>query len=247
MKKYIIWCLIILTIFILIISSFLNYNETFEDNLLNKVLVVQYDDRKNIPQNLDKLLKINKKLILEDTTADYLFINEPSNDLPPYWKKVKLVKDLLKTKKYKYVMWLDTDATIINLHEKLYIFIENLIENKDMLISNDMPPWTSDNFNAGVWIVKNTNNGKKIMEEWLKNYRKDLWSKQGGKWSCKNCIWAKYPGYEQGVFQEKILNKYKNSIEQVSWKYLNNPYYNKNDKGVINHFANHYKNEINKI
>ena len=247
MKKYIIWCLIILTIFILIISSFLNYNETFEDNLLNKVLVVQYDDRKNIPPNLDKLLKINKKLILEDTTADYLFINEPSNDLPPYWKKVKLVKDLLKTKNYKYVMWLDTDATIINLHKKLLNFIENLIENKDMLISNDMPPWTSDNFNAGVWIVKNTNNGKKIMEEWLKNYRKDLWSKQGGKWSCKNCIWAKYPGYEQGVFQEKILNKYKNNIKQVNWKYLNNPYYKKNDKGIINHFANHYKNEINKI
>jgi hypothetical protein len=247
MKKYIIWCLIILTIFILIISSFLNYNETFEDNLLNKVLVVQYDDRKNIPPNLDKLLKINKKLILEDTTADYLFINEPSNDLPPFWKKVQIIKEFLETKNYKYVMWLDTDATIINLHKKLLNFIENLIENKDMLISNDMPPWTSDNFNAGVWIVKNTNNGKKIMEEWLKNYRKDLWSKQGGKWSCKNCIWAKYPGYEQGVFQEQILNKYKNNIKQVNWKYLNNPYYKKNDKGIINHFANHYKNEINKI
>ena len=30
----------------------------------------------------------------------------------------------------------------------------------------------------------------------------------------------------------------------ISWKYLNNPIYNKNEKGVINHFANHYKNEM---
>jgi len=247
MKKYIILCLIILIISILIISYFSNNNETFEDNLLNKVLVIQYDDRKNIPNNLDKLIKINKKIIYNDNTADYLFINKPSNELPPYWNKVKLVKDLLETKNYKYVMWLDTDATIINLKEELLYFIKNLIKNKDMLISNDMPPWTNDNFNAGVWVVKNTTKGKNIIDEWFKYYRKDLWNITNGKWSCKNCEWAKYPGYEQGVFQEKILNKYKNSIEQVSWKYLNNPYYKKNDKGMINHFANHYKNEINKI
>jgi hypothetical protein len=247
MRKYVILCLIILITFILIISYFSNNNETFEDNLLNKVLVIQYDDRKNIPQNLNKLLKINNKLISEDKTADYLFINEPSNDLPPYWKKVKLVSELLETKNYKYVMWLDTDATIVNLKEELLNFIENLIKNKDMLISNDMPPWSNDNFNAGVWVVKNTTKGVEIMDEWLKYYRKDLWNITNGKWSCKNCIWAKYPGYEQGVFQEKIFNKYKNNIKQVNWKYLNNPYYKKNDKEVINHFANHYKNEINKI
>ena len=75
-----------------------------------------------------------------------------------------------------------------------------------MLISNDMPPWSNDNFNAGVWVVKNTTKGVEIMDEWLKYYRKDLWNITNGKWSCKNCIWAKYPGYEQGVFQEKIFN-----------------------------------------
>ena len=99
-----------------------------------------------------------------------------------------LVLEELKRNRFKYILWLDSDA-LIHLNEHLGTFIEFHLKDRDMLISSDPPIWKSP-FNAGVWCVKNNKNTKKILEDWLSHYNKNLWNKIDGKWHCKNCVWS---------------------------------------------------------
>ena len=154
--------LIVLTILIL-----LNKKKHF---LNNRYCVVQFDNRSIIPDNLKKLLKMNKEHC-DKNNITYIFINN-ENDLPPYWKKVELVLRFIKTNKYDYIIWLDSDA-LINVKNNVFNFIIDKMNNKDIIISKDMPPW-NEKFNAGVWCVKNSSLTQNILTEWFSYYDKTV-------------------------------------------------------------------------
>lgn len=207
----------------------------------NSICVVSYDNRKVLPENLDKLVKLNKKYC-KKYNIPYFFYNNNTN-YPPYWTKVLLVLEELRRKRYKYILWLDSDA-LIHLNQHLFTFIKLHMKNSNLLISSDPPIWDSP-FNAGVWCIKNNNKTKKLLESWLSYYNKDSWTEEKGKWKCNRCRWAGLE-YEQGSFIEYILPKYKNDIQIVNYKLINNNKYNK-DLECIFHFAGKFKSQIKSI
>lgn len=207
----------------------------------NTICVISYDNRKVLPENLDKLIKLNRKYC-KKYNIKYFFYSKKTI-YPPYWTKVLLVLEELKRNRYKYVLWLDTDA-LIQLNQHLSIFINSHMKNRDMLISSDPPIWRSP-FNAGVWCVKNNNKTKQLLEQWLSYYNKDLWNEVDGKWTCRKCQWSGSE-YEQGAFVKYILPKYKNNIQSINYKLINNNKYDKNNECIF-HFAGQFKSLINKI
>ena len=160
--------------------------------------IIQYDNRELTGDYL-KFTEKNKEYCIK-YNYEYIFYNS-KYDMPVYWIKVKLAKDLLETNKYKGVLWIDTDAVIHNFDRPID---DICIENKSMYICPDRRPG-SKAFNAGVWLILSDTNGKQIMNEWMSLYYniKHNWKIINGKYSTKE----KYAGdaYEQGAFIKHIL------------------------------------------
>lgn len=242
---------VIILIILLIIKKYYcekpyDQNEHFNNE---KMCIVQYDNRKELPKDLQKLVDFNREYCKKRPYIDFVYQND--HNISPYWMKVKLVKDKLNEiyhlkEKYKYVMWLDTDATVINVKDNLIDFIEKYMKDKDVLVSSDMPPWFGL-FNAGVFIFKNTITGRKIIQDWLALYDNKKWVfGTDQKWKCRGCRWAD-ENYEQGSFAKYIIPKYRNNIKIVSWIVLNNPNYSPYKYNVVYHFANRHKSNIKNV
>ena len=166
--------------------------------------------------------------------------------IPPYWGKIfELNKLLYENPDVKYFIWIDSDATIINVNK-----LNNLINELsfyNMIISNDIPPWYGM-FNDGVFIIKNNDIGRQIISKWITYYNKDMWDFINDTWTCKS-YWSG-PEYEQGSFTSYILtddnfNKY---IKNLNYYVLNNnSFINTHDDTICVHLAGFYKNEIKEI
>lgn len=211
-----------------------------------KICIIQYDDRE-LDEKLSHLKNLNKTYC-KLHNIDYRFYNKVNVDLPPYWIKVYLVQKLLPS--FDYVMWIDTDAYLGNVHN-LNQFIQRHIEDKDFLLSSDMPPWvTHSPFNAGVFVVKNSEIGNNLINKWMSKFRPYKWKKnKSNKWVCigNSCNWAG-KNYEQGSFTKYIMPKYRPHIKEVSWSIINNPFYDKAKNCIFHFAAEHKKNiEISKI
>jgi len=236
-------------IVLLVIKNNLIKQEMYNNTSSEKICIIQYDDRKKLPENLQKLINFNKEYCKDKPYIDFIYMNY--HDISPYWMKVKLVKNKLNElyqskEKYKYVMWLDTDATVINVKDNLIDFIEKYIKDKDVLISSDMPPWLGP-FNAGVFVFRNTRISREIIQEWLNLYDNKKWVYEtNNKWKCDGCDWSDV-NYEQGSFIKYIIPKYRNNIRIVSWIVLNNPNYARYKYNVIYHFASKYKQYISEV
>ena len=173
----------------------------------NRWLVLQYDDRP-IDENYKKLMSINKEYCKKHD-YEYKFVTKGYEDLPPYWRKVALVKNLLK--KYKGILWLDTDAVVFNKA----ITITSIARSSKMFFkSGEILNYPKYHFNAGVWIIKNTPQMNDLMEEWLNNYKTKEWSRNSnGKWITSGKFAG--PTYEQGVFQNVIYTSYEKYIQNL--------------------------------
>ena len=131
--------------------------------------IVQYDNRP-LSNLYQKLIQVNK---------DYCklygykhFLKTHDVNLPHWWIKVKLCKELLETNQYCGVMWLDTDAAIYDASTSL----DDFTKGADFFISKDPEIWGAP-VNAGIWIVKHTKMGKRIMRDWFSHYDKHKWVK----------------------------------------------------------------------
>jgi hypothetical protein len=139
----------------------------------------------------------------------YIFKNSYENklNLPIYWKKIQLVKDLIENNNFEYVIWMDSDTLIIDKSLK----IEDILYNKySIYMGKDMN--SKFNLNAGVFIIKNDDIGVSFLNECINVYvnRDSCKDKFGnyalnGEWS-KDC-------YEQGVMNELIKTKYFNNFK----------------------------------
>lgn len=160
------------------------------------VLIFQYDDR----GDLYGLANYNKKYA-ELHNYNYIFVSD-GYDVPVYWQKVFLARKYIN--EYDIVIYIDSDARIINYDFSL----ENYLDNRSFYCNED--PMLK--FNSGFFIVKNTEYGIKILEEWCTLFDKSKWYKNKKGIYKTNFIFCKNV-YEQGSFIENILPKYQEHIK----------------------------------
>lgn len=172
-----------------------------------KILILQYDDRP-ISQEYKTLMSRNKEYA-KIHGYEYKFVTSGHKDIPPYWRKVELVKELLPH--YKGVLWLDTDAVVFNMKFPL----EKLTRSPHMFYKcQDKWRFPNKHFNAGVWLIKNTPEMNSLMDDWSNLYKKDDWLKNAtDKWHTTG-KWSNIT-YEQGSFIDTIQPKYKKYIKRV--------------------------------
>jgi len=177
---------------------------------------------------------------------DYYFFWEYPGDkeyMPPYWLKVLIIADILKTQEYDYVMWIDSDACIAD-HS---IRIERLFQvfgrkNDFFAFGMDFAPFFAD-FNAGVWIVKNTPLAAEFLAEWLTKYPPQRWYKKQGKWLCRGVWGGKY--FEQGTGGELLRHKkYCHHILAFSTEIIQSPGFH---DGFTHHYHWEWKRRIKSI
>ena len=67
---------------------------------------------------------------------------------------------------------------------------------RSFLYAADPEPVRHTNFNAGVWLVRNTPGGREVMESWLAQFHPEHWTRgSDGKWRTSR-MWAG-TAYEQ--------------------------------------------------
>lgn len=218
MKTY---TIVILSVILLIVlwmrNIYIKY--TFEMNELkcmnrcmNKKLMSQekYNSKKIAIVTLEtresEMLNIHNKNVNEYCKLHnytYIFRSSYQNklNLPIYWKKLQLIKDVLETKKYEYVVWMDSDTLFIDKS----IPLDMILGESSIYMGKDRN--TDFNLNAGVFCIKNNKIGLTFLRECINVYlnREKCKDEKGnyalnGEWS-KDC-------YEQGVMNELIVEKY---------------------------------------
>jgi hypothetical protein len=195
--------------------------------------VVQYDNRPL--SDIDKTLIARNKHYCSKYGYTHIFKNSGYDDLPPYWRKVKFVQDLLQSNKYKGIMWLDTDATVFNMKISL-----DSIEDITKHFYKAINIGGNQIFNAGVWIIRDTQKGRDIMNDWMALYNPNKWKHTGNNWST-NDDWAGKE-YEQGSFAYKIVPKYNKNIKTVKEPFFQGTNSSRNDIFVL-HFYNYHKDK----
>jgi hypothetical protein len=180
----------------------------------------------------------------------YTFINDFNyGEYPPYWMKVFKIRELMNDINNDYLVWVDSDAVLTSNLDEIKRIVEN-IKDKVFYISRDHPEWESNGINAGVWIVKNNNLGKKFMDIWLEGYSSDKWKFIKNKWQCNGsdinqkdiyspCPWSGHD-FEQGYLNYLISNDefIKNNIFIFENDILNGHYdttFKKNT--IVYHFS----------
>jgi hypothetical protein len=122
------------------------------------------------------------------------------------WNKIRLLVEALQTyaKQYKYVVWIDSDAIILDFGWKIETFIEPF-PHVDIFASADIRQGL---INTGVLIVRNTVWSLSFLEQW--------WAIADRKTTCdQDAFDMAYKYYKQ---KEKNLNYFiinKISILQI--------------------------------
>jgi hypothetical protein len=142
----------------------------------------------------------------------YIFKNSYENvlNLPIYWKKIQLVKEILEDSDFDYVLWMDSDTIIVDNSIKL----ENILYHDNKLYSIYMgDDFNSDfNLNAGVFAIKNDYIGISFLNECINIYvNRNTCKDENGNYAL-NGEWSK-GCYEQGVMNELIKTIYINHFK----------------------------------
>jgi len=170
-------------------------------------LILQFENRKITPI-VQKFLNTNKAYAKQHG-YEYKLVTHGYSDIPPWWIKVFLVKDLLKN--YKAIFWIDTDAVIINPSRSIESFE---VPGKYFYKSCDAAVNSSKHFNAGVWFVKNAPPMVSLLETWANRYSKDDWIHTNGMWRTSKLSNFAGKYYEQGEFIG-IQDKYSRYIKHI--------------------------------
>lgn len=190
--------------------------------------VVQMDDRPaddRALQQVQPLLEHNREAAGAEGVP-YTFYDR-GGEMPPYWQKVRIVADALSSGRCDSVLWLDSDAAVANGYAQL---ARLLPEDKHMLVGRDLPEYAAygpTGFNAGAFLVRNSEVGRAIVDEWLTLFPSHAWSRPGARWECREesgeyCRWAG-PRFEQGAFEEQVLPLRRSSIQVVDYSAMNSP------------------------
>jgi len=197
------------------------YIESFLSKFYS-TLVLQYDDRGDI---FPELTELNK-----NSGFNHLFLVKSDFKVAPWWQKIFLIQKYLPL--YDTIIWMDSDAGIIN--PKAIPTSE-----KTMIYSPDPEGWASP-FNAGVFILKNNQIGRELINEWVNGYDPRRWEYTGSNWKHEG-DWLG-PSLEQGYFNYFLFQKYREHIEILPQKVFQvSDYTNITPETFSLHFPGKYK------
>jgi hypothetical protein len=175
-----------------------NKKKHFVGGNKSKIAIVTYDDRTNV--DYIKMHDENVSAYCKKWGYTYIRTTENPKQMTPYWHKMFVVNDVLKTNKYDYVFWMDSDTVINNFNMDLGDDVLNKYDS-DIFVGNDNA--TYDVSNAGLFIIRNTPIGNEFMDECIK-LKSDKCDINGNKLRGK---WAMFC-YEQGIMNKLIFEKY---------------------------------------
>jgi hypothetical protein len=169
-------------------------------NKKNKILIITFDDRPNVTY-------INKHNENFKNYADkhgyeykYEHVYNQNLNTNPYWYKIYLVKYYLDTNLYDYVMWVDSDTIILDNSVDLNSYLNSY--SSDLFFCDDNQ--IIEKINAGIFVVKNSKNGKQYLNDCINNFCvdciKDGEKKLKGRWAA-TC-------YEQGIMNLILIKDY---------------------------------------
>lgn len=162
----------------------------------NKILIITYDNRTNLPYI--KMHNDNLNEYCEKWNFTYKFYNKCEHNT--YWCKIYMLLDELNNADYDYVMWMDSDTYIFNKNINLSDIFNRY--SSDIFIGSDNNP-NYDLTNAGVFAVKNSFAGKQFLIDCINSFNIECKKPNGdlkGKWAA-TC-------YEQGIMNILIADKY---------------------------------------
>lgn len=201
--------------------------------------VVQYDNRE-LKGRIVELMNRNK-FYCELHNCLYIFFNSGFENVPPYWRKVHIINKVLnmRTAKdgpriFRGAMWLDTDAVI---WDYIKFGLSELAPKHVAFVYGSDPEGLSvpSPFNAGVWIVRNSNAGRDIVHRWMSLYEPLQWVLgKDGKWKSKSWQWAG-EDYEQGSFAKHMLGSL--GLKEVPWYVLHGLPGKTDNQSFVFHFC----------
>jgi hypothetical protein len=151
---------------------------------------------------------------------EYIFWQNASVIYPPYWLKVKLLRDALAT--HDYVIWFDTDAVPACMQYSLADLTRLWGVNRTMLLAPDPPMWGA-RFMAGVFVIRRTEVSLNMVDFWFSRYNRSHWTLRESdlglpQWTTP-MQWAHSDAYEQGAFVNHILTNgsYASALGVVEW------------------------------
>ncbi len=148
------------------------------------------------------LTKPNLQSYCDKFNIDFKFINHSlDNERATSWSKLLLVKDLLLSDIYDYVIWIDDDILLTDFNKDIRDFIDN---DKPIIIQNDPDRKGNDtlyydDINCGFIFFKN---GSETID--IINHIYDM----GGK-----CKYKTERNWEQNVFIDYYNNCDKKSFD----------------------------------
>jgi ABC-type sugar transport system permease subunit len=192
---------------------------TFDKNInyeRKNICIVTIETRKM------KLLDLHNKNISDYVKLHnyrYIFKDNYQSELPLYWWKLQVILEIFNEygKDVDYVMWMDSDTIICHPEIPLELLL-NLSKNSSTFIGTD---WEKKTLNAGIFIVKNDQDGKYFLNECLYLYMNSIKCNKSGKFTLDG-RWAGRC-YEQGMMNH-LLNssKYRKMWYKIPLEFLIN-------------------------
>lgn len=206
----------------------INYENT-------KVLIFSYDNRIDLPY-LDLHNKRFKKYSEKWKNIYYKFFNKCDKNV--YWCKMHIMLNELKSNKYDYVMWTDSDVIVVDLNKSIQEILN--MYNSDIFISHDNDFYISSILCAGIFVVKNSETGINFLTECIDKFNNSECMNTNGKISGFYSLKC----YEQGIMNELIYEKYYKNTTVLSKNIFCNTT-NCNNKAIFLHY--YIGKEKNKI
>lgn len=134
--------------------------------------LVQYDTRDPAPH---AEMRAENRQYCESRGYGYAMLIREQQTAPPWWDKLAAVATVLEEEQHDVVLFLDTDAVVMDRSLDLTTFIPDgkvfaagAIENGDM--------------NAGVFAVRGDDDGRRFIDEWMSHYDKSKWRAESDGW-----------------------------------------------------------------
>lgn len=230
-----IFILVVLIILILLIIIRENYHLLYynSNNLKAKIAIITIETR----DNLKDVVEVHNKSLNKYCSRygyDYIFKNSYKSDLPVYWYKMLIVKEYLP--EYDYVLWLDSDTIICDYSVRLEWIIQ---EGKDIYIGRDYPSFTSNVFCAGIFMIKNSEEGKNFINDCINGFINNDYCKEDGKPALKGA----YAGlcYEQGMMNYLMKGKYKKNTLTLPDRIFNNSVFWRTNSFILHYYLRNKK------
>jgi len=234
-------------------------NETIDVIELKKLKICLVSHFTENITNVANITIPNKEGYSKKHDYDFKFHKGRLSNRHPGWDKIVLLREVLSTNEYDYVVWVDNDAFITN-PEIRFDFICNTNPNKKLIIASEdnyrnvislTPNLNYDDLsnlriiNTGVFILKN--------DEWSHNFLNDVWetksnTNNGIKSSHREILDNKftydYWPFEQGPIHIVLSKSNSEDYKIVKSETLNKFRYNHKKHNFICHFVGEGSNDV---